>query len=111
VIGVIQDVTTERNWKRRTINWQISLITQKMLYQQGPYRYHPQLEQGAEQIYGYSANETLGKSITLLFANSSEEIEKILQKIKLGEHIQHYEAQRTTKEGVDLCIIDHLADS
>jgi hypothetical protein len=55
---------------------------------------------GAERIYGYSAEEVVGKRISVLAPSErAEEIPEILQKISHGEAIDHYESIRVTKDG------------
>ena len=53
---------------------------------------------GAEKIYGYSAEETIGRPISMLVPSShAEEIRLILEKIRRGERVEHYETVRVTK--------------
>ena len=55
---------------------------------------------GAEQIYGYSAEEILGKNISILEPdNLKGEIKQLIEKIKQGKKIQHYETLRLKKDG------------
>ena len=55
---------------------------------------------GAEQIYGYSAEEILGKNVSILEPNNLKgEIQQLIQKTKHKEKIQHYETLRLKKEG------------
>jgi PAS domain S-box-containing protein len=55
---------------------------------------------GAEQIYGYSAEEILGKNVSIIEPdNSKGEIKSFCEQIKNGEQIQHYEAIRLKKDG------------
>src|SRR5579863_10251245 len=55
---------------------------------------------GAEHMYGYTAKEVLGKSIAVLVpANLPDEIPAILEKIKRGERIEHYQTVRVAKDG------------
>jgi PAS domain S-box-containing protein len=55
---------------------------------------------GAERIYGYTAEEIVGKNISLLTpADRPDEISEILKKIARGESTEHYESVRVTKEG------------
>ena len=55
---------------------------------------------GAERIYGYTATEMIGRSITLLTVpGPGEEIEVILTRIKNGERIEHYETKRRRRDG------------
>lgn len=60
---------------------------------------------GAEKIYGYSAEEIIGQPISILFPpDRSKEIMLIIEKIKKGEHIEHFETIRTKKDGTQLFI-------
>ncbi len=55
---------------------------------------------GAEKTYGYSANEVLGKNISLLEPPELKgEIEKYTDKIKEKKRISHYETMRLKKNG------------
>ncbi len=54
----------------------------------------------AEQVYGYSAEEILGKDVSILEPeNFKEEIKQFSEKIKQGKKIQHYETLRMKKDG------------
>ena len=54
----------------------------------------------AEQIYGYSAEEILGKDVSILEPdNIKGEIKQFSEKIKQGKKIQHYETLRLRKDG------------
>jgi PAS domain S-box-containing protein len=58
---------------------------------------------GAEKIYGYSENEVIGKPITILVKQGqSDEIHQIIERIKSGEHIAHFETVRKRKDGHDI---------
>ncbi|QPJ66188.1 MAG: PAS domain S-box protein [Candidatus Nitrohelix vancouverensis] len=55
---------------------------------------------GAEKIYGYTAEEVLGKSITLIDPKkSNDEHETILSNYKSGIKLEHYETKRVRKDG------------
>jgi PAS domain S-box-containing protein len=55
---------------------------------------------GAERIYGYTAEEIIGKSISVLtHAERPNEMIEILQKIRSGERVEHYETTRARKDG------------
>ena len=54
---------------------------------------------GAEQIYGYSAEEIVGKSVSMLAPDDlKSETKKLIEKVKLGETIQHYITSRLRKD-------------
>ncbi|MHC1755147.1 MAG: PAS domain S-box protein [Methanosarcina sp.] len=56
---------------------------------------------GAEQIYGYSAEEILGKHISILAPPFLVgETKKLVERIKHGEKIRHYETSRLRKNGM-----------
>ncbi len=55
---------------------------------------------GAERLFGYRAEEVLGKSITILIpANRLDEEPAILERIRRGERTEHYETVRQRKDG------------
>jgi PAS domain S-box-containing protein len=59
----------------------------------------------AERIFGYSANEMLGRPITLIIPeNHRDEEELILSKIKRGERVEHFETERLRKDGAVVAV-------
>jgi len=58
---------------------------------------------GAERIFGYTAEETIGKNITLIIPidRRSEESE-ILRRVRSGERVDHFETVRMRKDGTTL---------
>ena len=55
---------------------------------------------GAEGVFGYTRKEMLGKSISLLIPpDRKDEEPEILEKIKRGESVDHYETLRRRKDG------------
>jgi PAS domain S-box-containing protein len=55
---------------------------------------------GAENLYGYSADEVIGHPISILVPpDRPQEISEILARIKRGEGIDQYETVRVTKDG------------
>src|SRR5262245_55816626 len=55
---------------------------------------------GATRLFGYSATEAIGRSITMLIPPESiDEETDILNRIRRGERIEHYETVRVTKSG------------
>jgi PAS domain S-box-containing protein len=55
---------------------------------------------GAEQLFGYSAEEAIGKSVTILIPEELQDEEpKILARVRRGERIDHYETVRRRKDG------------
>ena len=56
--------------------------------------------ESAQRIFGYSAEEMIGKPIAIIAApDRPDEMPKILERIKRGERIDHYETIRKAKDG------------
>lgn len=57
----------------------------------------------AERMYGYSAREIVGQPVTILFpANGQREFADIMERIRQGEPVEHYETVRIRKDGSQL---------
>ena len=55
---------------------------------------------GAEAVYGYSAAEVKGRNCSILAQpDYPEEMDQILERIKAGDRLQHYETIRIKKDG------------
>lgn len=55
---------------------------------------------GAERIFGYTAEEAVGKPVTLIFPpDRYNEEPEILARIRRGERVDHYETVRQRKDG------------
>ena len=56
--------------------------------------------QGAERLFGYSADEAIGQPITMLLPpDRRDEEQQILDRIIRGERIEHFETVRVPKDG------------
>ncbi len=54
---------------------------------------------GAEHIYGYRAEEVIGKNISILIPpDRAEELPRIMGKIRRGERVEHFESVRIAKD-------------
>src|SRR5262245_15912423 len=59
----------------------------------------------AERLFGYSADEAIGRSITLLIPpDRLDEEPKILERLRRGERVDHFETIRMRKDGSRLDI-------
>jgi PAS domain S-box-containing protein len=56
--------------------------------------------QGAERLFGYTAEEAVGRSVTMLIPSDRQDEElKILRRIRHGELVDHYDTCRQRKDG------------
>jgi PAS domain S-box-containing protein len=60
---------------------------------------------GAERMFGYSAQEAVGHPITMLLPPGREQDElTILERIRRGQHIDHFETERVRKDGTSIVV-------
>ena len=59
----------------------------------------------AERLFGYTAEEVIGRSIAILFPHDRlDEEPRILERLKHGERVDHFETIRLRKDGTPLAI-------
>src|SRR6185295_6442847 len=55
---------------------------------------------GAERLYGYTAQEIIGRSISILIPEDQlDELATVLGRVRAGQRVEHYETVRRTKSG------------
>ncbi len=60
---------------------------------------------GAERIFGYTAEEMIGQSMSILVPpNRRPELATILGKVRSGQRVDHFETMRRRKDGTDIAI-------
>jgi PAS domain S-box-containing protein len=65
---------------------------------------------GAERMYGYSAEQMIGRTREFLVAPGSEDVfDKFLERIRNGEEVAPYEAERQNKEGRKIVVLVTLS--
>ena len=58
---------------------------------------------GAEQLYGYSADEAIGRSVNLVIPpERSDDFPGIMHKLGRGQRVEHYETVRQRKDGTQI---------
>ena len=56
--------------------------------------------EGAERLYGYSADEAIGQHISILsLPEQSREMERLLARVAAGQGVSHFETTRRRKDG------------
>ena len=60
---------------------------------------------GAERLYGYTAEEIVGQPVAVLIhSDRGDEVAAILERIRRGERVQHYETVRVKKGGAVISV-------
>jgi PAS domain S-box-containing protein len=67
---------------------------------------------GAERIFGYTESEAVGQPITILIPPELwDEENQILERLRAGGCIEHYETTRITKNRKETCCLsDNFPD-
>jgi len=101
MIGTVQDITERKKAEEKIRNLanivessDDAIITESLDY------IITSWNKGAEQVYGYSAEEILGKPIYILAPPHLEgETRELVERVKQGKRIQQYETLRLRKDG------------
>jgi PAS domain S-box-containing protein len=101
MLGLVQDITTRRQSEEvrahlaAVVEGSDDAILTKTL--EGTIA---SWNRGAERIFGYTAGEVVGRSVTILIPDDHlDEEATILARIRRGERIDHYETVRVRKDG------------
>lgn len=58
---------------------------------------------GAGRIFGFTADEAIGKPLSILLPeNQADEVPQVLEKLKRGERVEHFEINRIRKDGMQI---------
>jgi PAS domain S-box-containing protein len=98
---IIRDIT-ERLRTQRESAWLAAIVTsaEEAILSKDLTGLITSWNAGAEHIFGYTADEAIGRPVTMLIpADRQNEEPAILDKIRRGEKIQHYETIRRHRDG------------
>ncbi len=60
---------------------------------------------GAERLFGYTAEEAIGQSVSMLYPPEAiEEFHEIVKRLKRGENIDHHDGIRVRKDGIRVAV-------
>ena len=99
--GIVQDIT-ERKKAEGRIQALVDAVesSDDAIITETPEGIITSWNKGAEQIYGYSAEEILGKNVSILEPdNLKGEIKQFVEKVRQGGKIQRYRTLRLKKDG------------
>jgi len=60
---------------------------------------------GAEQMFGYTAQEAIGKPIPFIPADREKEELNVLARIRNGDQVEHYETMRVARDGTEMDVL------
>ena len=105
-VGVVRDITKRRQAEESS-RWLTTLVDSSADALIGKTLDGVVLSwnKGAEKIYGYTAEEMIGRPVSLLVPpDLPDELPNILQRIRGGEGIESYETERIRKDGARISV-------
>ncbi len=104
--GIVQDIT-ERKKAEENIQYLANIVesTTDAVVTVSLDSIVTSWNKGAEQIFGYTAEEILGKKVSILEPeNLREEIKQLVENVMQGEKVKHYESSRLKKDGTIIIV-------
>lgn len=115
-VNMLVDIT-ERKQTERSMQWLAAIVesSDDAIVSKDLNGIISSWNKGAERIFGYTGDEVIGKSITILIPPGRHNEEPdIIDRIKRGERVDHYETVRVRKDGslVDISLtVSPIRDS
>ncbi|MDB6055857.1 MAG: two-component hybrid sensor and regulator, partial [Verrucomicrobiales bacterium] len=101
MIGVVQDITDRKAAEESRLR--LAAVVESSddaIISMGLDAVIATWNRGAQRMFGYTPEETIGRSVTMLIPTGSENEEPmILERLVKGERIDHYETIRQRKDG------------
>lgn len=100
-VNCFQDIT-ERRRNEETVQWLASVVetNDDAILTKSLDSIITSWNRGAERLFGYTAEEVIGKPVTILIpADRQHEEPTILERIRRGERVEHFETVRQRKDG------------
>jgi PAS domain S-box-containing protein len=97
----VRDITARKRAEEKLV-WLASIVesSQDAILSKGLDQKITSWNRGAEQMYGYSAEEAIGQDIAMLAPEGyGEDIRKIMRELRAGRRIKNLETVRKTKHG------------
>lgn len=101
LLGVIRDVT-ERKIAQQSAQRLVSIVesSEDAIISRNLNGIIQSWNEGAERMFGYTANEVIGRSVLVLIPENRQHEElSMLERIRSGEHVSHYETVRRHRDG------------
>ncbi len=101
VVLIFRDVTERR--RAQELNQRLAAIVESsddIIASKTLYGMITSWNKGAERILGYTAEEVIGRHVSMLMtAEVVEDVPRILEQIRRGENVDHYQTERKRKDG------------
>jgi PAS domain S-box-containing protein len=101
IVGSSEDITERKRVEEISLRWAaIVESTSDAIFGKTLDGIITSWNKGAEQVYGYKADEIVGKSVSIIVPlERRNELEDILSKIRAGQRVDHLETMRVRKDG------------
>ncbi|HWD68707.1 MAG TPA: PAS domain S-box protein [Solirubrobacteraceae bacterium] len=102
--GSTQDVT-ERVQRERELRYLAAIVEQsgEAITSKDASGNFTEWNSGAERLYGYSANEAIGRPVSLILPeHRSNEARELLERALAGETVEQFETERRRKDGTTI---------
>ncbi len=106
VIAMVEDITDKQRAEEARFRHAVIVeSSEDAIISKSPDAVIVSWNAGAQRIFGYTESEAVGQPITILIPPESwDEENQILERLRAGERIEHYETTRVTKAGKKVAV-------